>query len=63
MPLKFKPKNRQVRLIYSDNPSIAVRDMPGKVFAVIGPFDCHSDKLELQKILETILRGYNVEKA
>lgn len=35
-------------------------DNPGKVFAVVGPFDGHMDKMELQRALEMLLRGANV---
>ena len=61
MTLKFKPKKRQVRLVYTDAPGRALPEHKGKVFAVIGPFDDHMDKPELQNLLQTILRGYNVE--
>lgn len=65
MTLKFKPKTRQVRLVYGDGEYLSgmdhVRKNPGKVFAVIGPFDDHVDKPGLQNTLETLLRGYNLE--
>lgn len=63
--LKFKPKDRQVRLIYGDGEYLAgmdhVKNNPGKVFAVIGPFDKHTDKSELQDALDLLARGWNVE--
>lgn len=65
MGLKFKPKARQVRLVYGDGEHLSgmdhVKTNPGKVFAVIGPFDEHTDKSELQDMLETVCRGYNTE--
>lgn len=63
MALTYIPKARQVRVIYSDDPSgvDSVTKNPGKVFAVIGPFDNHTDKGDLQDMLETLLRGYNTE--
>lgn len=63
MALTFKPKHQQVRMIVSDDPSSSpvVTENPGKVFAVIGPFDGFSDKMELQHMLETLLRGWNVK--
>lgn len=65
MTLRYKPKDRQVRLIFGDGEYLSrldhVREAPGKVFAVIGPFDAHMDKQELQHALEMVCRGYNVE--
>lgn len=60
--LNWKPRNKQVRLVLSDNPggTNVVTKNPGKVFAVIGPFDEHADKADLQNMLETLLRGYNL---
>ena len=56
----------QVRLIYGDGEYLSgmnhVRSNPGKVFAVIGPFDEHTDKVRLQDMLLTICRGYNTEQ-
>lgn len=63
--LKWKPKVRQVRMIFGDGEYLSgcdsVRSNPGKVFAVIGPFDGHTDKQDLQDALTTLLRGYNLE--
>lgn len=65
MGLKFKPRDRQVRLVFGDGEHLTGMDHvtkhPGKVFAVIGPFDQHTDKPELQDMLETVCRGYNTE--
>lgn len=65
MVLKFKPKRQQVRLIFGDGEHLSgvdsVTTNPGKVFAVIGPFDGHMDKMDLQDMLETVCRGYNTE--
>lgn len=59
--LKFKPKSRQVRIIYSSGEALngvdSVTKNPGKVFAVIG----HTDKPELMDALEALCRGFNVE--
>lgn len=61
--LKWKAPVRKTRLIFSDDPGRVdvITKNPGKVFAVIGPFDDHTDKGDLQDMLETILRGYNLE--
>lgn len=50
-----------MRIIYSDDPGRvdSVRKNPGKVFAVVGPFEGHMDKADLQLALEDILRRYN----
>ncbi len=64
--LKFKPKAQRVRVIFGDGEHAAgmdhVRQNPGKVFAVIGPFDSHTDKPGLQDMLTTICRGFNLEE-
>lgn len=63
--LRFKPPKKRVRVIYGDGEYLSgmdhVRSNPNKVFAVIGPFDDHSDKPKLQDMLEVLLRGYNLE--
>jgi hypothetical protein len=63
--LKFRPKNRQVRLVYGDGEYLSgmdhVKNNPGKVFAVIGPFDEHTDKTDLQDALLMLCRGFNIE--
>lgn len=61
MALKFKPEDRQIRMVYTDAPEVAMTEHKGKVFAVIGPFDSHMDKPELQDALRMLLRGYNIE--
>lgn len=63
MALKYK--KQQVRIIYGDGFALHRMDHaqanPNKVFAVIGPFEGHTDKTDLQDMLETLLRGYNTE--
>lgn len=63
--LKWKPPSKRVRIIYGDGERLSgmdhVKKNPGKVFAVIGPFDDHCDKGMLQDSLEFTLRGYNLE--
>jgi hypothetical protein len=65
--LKFKRREDRVRIIYGDGEHLSgmdhVRENPGKVFAVIGPFDGHTDKPELQDMLQTLLRGFNLDEA
>lgn len=67
MALRFKKNESEgaVRLGYTDGENLhragLVTDNPGKVFAVIGPFDGHMDKPELQKALDMLLRGFNIE--
>jgi hypothetical protein len=60
--LKWKPKKRQTRIIYTDDPGGVMPEHKGKIFCVIGPFDDHCDKGTLQNMLTTILRGYNLEE-
>lgn len=64
--LKFKPYTKRVRIIYGDGKHLSgmdhVKGSPDKVFAVIGPFDSHTDKPTLQDMLEIMLRGYNLEE-
>ena len=61
--LHWKPKARQTRVIYSDDPGRvdSVTKNPGKVFAIIGPFDTHTDKQSLMDALELVVRGHNLE--
>lgn len=65
MTLRWKPYAKRVRMIFGDAEHLSgmdhVKNNPGKVFAVIGPFDEHTDKPDLQEMLETVLRGYNLE--
>lgn len=65
MALKFKPKNQRVRLAMGTGEYLAgigpVVDNPGMIFAVIGPFDGHTDKQDLQDALEMLCRGFNLE--
>ena len=63
--LKWKPPAQRVRIIYGDGEHLSgmdhVKNNQGKVFAVIGPFDTHTDKPLLQDAMELTLRGYNLE--
>jgi hypothetical protein len=63
--LRFKPRAKQMRLIYGDGKYLSgmdhVKQNPGKVFAVIGPFEGHTDKPDLQDALQILLRGFNTE--
>lgn len=64
MTLRWKPKKDWVRMIFTDGEYLnlvdSVHEHPGKIFAAIGPFDGHTDKADLQDMLETLLRGYNL---
>lgn len=65
--LKWKPKDKQVRIIFGDGWSLSrvdsVESNPDKVFAVIGPFDGHMDKQDLQDALQMLLRGFNLKES
>lgn len=52
---------KKVRIIYTDNPALVMPEHKGKVFAVIGPFEGHQDKSELQAALKTLLTLYNMQ--
>jgi hypothetical protein len=41
----------------------SVEKNPGKVFAVIGPFDNHTDRPALMDALDLLVRGFNLEEA
>lgn len=60
--LKMRPEGDQVRIVFTDAPASAslVRENPGAVFAVIGPFEGFDKKRELQEAIVMLLRGYNV---
>jgi hypothetical protein len=64
MALVWKSEGKRVRMALSDDPGgvDVVTKNPGKVFCVIGPFDGHTDKADLQDTLETLLRGYNLDE-
>lgn len=63
MALRYKSKSDQVRLVFTDAPGRAMPESAGLVFGVIGPFTGFADKPELQRALEMLLRGWNVESA
>lgn len=56
-----KPRRDAVRIIYQDAEQPITTDFCNTVVAVIGPFKCHRDKLELQHAIELLLIGYNYE--
>jgi len=61
--LKFKPKDQQVRLVFTDAPGQTMPEHQGKVFAVIGPFDDFTDKQGLMDALELVCRGWNLTES
>ncbi len=64
MGLRWKPEREQVRIQYSDAPERGdlVRENGGKIFAVVGPFDDFTDKPDLQRALQLLLRGWNLQE-
>lgn len=66
MSLRVKKDESEgaVRLAYTDGDILhkadVVQSNPGKIFAVIGPFDNHTDKTKLQEALLLVCRGFNV---
>ena len=61
MPLDFKPKDEQARIVYSSSPQSAFPEHQDKIFAVIGPFRDFADKQELQRALLMLMRGWNIK--
>lgn len=57
---RFKPKEQLVRMIMTDGPGRCMPEHEGKVFCVIGPFEDYADKADLQRMLQIMLRGYNL---
>lgn len=55
-----------MRLIYADGKNLTetdhVRKAPDKVFAVIGPFENHQDKRDLQELLFHAVRNWIMDK-
>lgn len=61
--LKFKPEGAQVRMNITDDPAsspLVKSSMAGESFIVIGPFE-HGPPPELEQMIVTLLRGWNVE--
>lgn len=50
---------KPVRIIYDNSSQTGFPEHQGKVFAVIGPFDDHLDKADLQKALKRVLVEHN----
>lgn len=52
-----------VRMIFTDAPERTdlFRDNKGKVFCIIGPFENHGDKMELECAMTMLVRGFNVQ--
>ena len=57
--VKFKPEAEQIRMIMTDGPGNCFPEFEGKVFAGVGPFECFSDKVELQEAMTALLRDWN----
>lgn len=61
--LKFKPKDKRVRLVFtSDRPACMTGEPDGKVYAVIGPLAGFTAQTDLQDMLTTLVRGWNLEE-
>lgn len=62
----LRVKQHGVRLIWADGEALnkvdSVEKNPGKIFAVIGPFDEHTSEPRLQDALIMLCRGANVEE-
>jgi len=51
-----------VRIFFNHNPKQFTAEYPGKVFAVIGPFDNHHDRPELQEALRKAVTEHNKKR-
>lgn len=60
--MALKNRDNPVRLIYSTTAALEkFPEFEGKVCAIIGPFETFSDHRDLQRALEMLLRGFNIE--
>lgn len=59
--MRWRHKDKRVRLIFSSGPQESFGTASNEVFAIIGPFTSFTDKHELQELLEIVIRGYNME--
>lgn len=52
-----------VRMVFADSPERTdlFRENKGKVFCMIGPFEDHMDKPDLEKALTMLVRGFNLK--
>ena len=51
-----------VRIFFNHNPKQFTAEYPGKVFAVIGPFDNHHDMPDLREALRTTVMEHNKKR-
>jgi len=58
----FKSKDKRLRLIFTDGPGKTYEsEFAGKVVAIIGPFECFTDKVDFQNMLGILCSGYNIK--
>lgn len=52
-----------VRMVFADSPERTdlFRENKGKVFCMIGPFENHLDKPDLERALTMVCRGFNLK--
>jgi len=51
-----------VRLVFSNNPKQFMAQYPGKIFAVIGPFENHHDRADLREALRKAMMDHNKKR-
>jgi len=51
-----------VRLVFSDDPNQFMAEYPRAFFAVIGPFESHHDRLDLQEALRQAVMEHNKKR-
>jgi len=54
--------SEMVRIFFHDNPKRFMTEYPGKVFAVIGPFDNRHDRPDLQEALRITVMEHNKKR-
>jgi hypothetical protein len=52
-----------VRIFFNSNPKQFMAEYPGKVFAVIGPFDNHHDIPDLREALRLAVMEHNQKRS
>jgi hypothetical protein len=55
----WQERSKMVRLVFGHDPKQFMNAYPGKVFAVIGPFENHHDKADLREALRKALMEHN----
>jgi hypothetical protein len=52
-----------VQIFFNSNPKQFTAEYPGKVFAVIGPFENHHDRSDLREALRKAVMEHNQQRS